>query len=69
MAQQQDPIKALERRVRKLKRALDAIIEHTGSRATVDKAEGTWKAETETKGADARARLSDLSRGGGSDRR
>jgi hypothetical protein len=66
MAQQQDPIKALERRVRKLERALDAIIEHTGSRAAVDKAEAAWEAETEAKGADARARLSDLSRGGGS---
>jgi hypothetical protein len=64
MAQQQDPIKALERRVKKLERALNAVIEHTGSSAPVDAAEAAWETEMQAKGADARERLSDLSRGG-----
>jgi hypothetical protein len=65
MAQKTDPIKALERRIAKLERALEAIIDETNCRAAVDQAESAWAAKAHAQGETARAKLSDLSRGAG----
>jgi hypothetical protein len=51
MAQQQDQIKALERRVRKLERMLEAVINHTNAGDAVAQAEATAAEERQARSA------------------
>jgi surface antigen len=69
VAQKLDPVKVLERRVRKLERALEAVIQHTGARAAVDEADRAAAEEQEARAAETRERFSQISRGQGRGRR
>lgn len=62
MAQEQDRIKMLERKVRKLERELKAVIEAIGSQAAVEQAERAAAEESQAKSAEIAEKFSNLSR-------
>jgi hypothetical protein len=62
MAQEQDRIKMLERKVRKLERELKAVIEATGTQTAVEQAEQAAAEESQAKSTEIAEKFGNLSR-------